>query len=121
MTSKKPDQFATVTNESLLLAINAGMVKMRDAADIEEPHWYPCGFAWACIKIRKNHRLANVLKAHDWRWDDYHKHYKFSMPRKMIRFVSMSQSMDYSARCLNAFAAALRERGIPCHVQTHID
>ena len=63
MTDKKPDLYVTVTNEALLLAISAGMVKLNEQSLIAEPHWYPCGFAWACMKIRKNHRLAKVLLA----------------------------------------------------------
>lgn len=121
MTGKKPDLYVTVTNEALMLAISAGMVKLNEQSLIPEPNWYPCGFAWACIKIRKNHRLAAVLKAHNWRWDDYRKHYYFSMSSDMVKADGMWQSMDYRARCLNAFASVLRERGIPCNVETRID
>ena len=121
MTGKTPDLYVTITNEALLLAISAGMVKLNEQSLIPEPHWYPCGFAWACIKIRKNHRLANVMKAHNWCWDDYRKHYYFSMSADMVKADGMGQSMDYRARCLNAFAAELRERGIPCNVETRID
>lgn len=85
-----------------------------------EPHWYPCGFAWLAIKVRKNHRLSKTLQAYGFRWSDYEKCYQYRMPQAYC-LPGMGQSMDYAARCLGAMAKYLKSVDIPCNVWTRID
>ena len=107
--------------QKIIAAHGEALVAMNEASKTPEQHWYPCGFAWAYVKVRKNHKLAQTLRDIGYKWDDYRKHYYFSMSADMVKADGMWQSMDYRARCLNAFAAELRERGIPCNVETRID
>jgi len=112
---------AATTNHDFVAAFERGLSKMEEASKIEESHWYPCGFAWLAIKIRKNGKLSNTLKSLAFRWDDYRKHYYWSMPHAAVKFPSMSQSMDYRARCLRAIADELNQAGFDCYVETRID
>ena len=105
----------------IIAAHGDALVAMNEASKTPEQHWYPCGFAWAYVKIRKNHKLAQTLRDIGYKWDDYRKHYYFSMSQEFVKFSEMSQSMDYRARCLNAYAQVMRDNGIPCYVETRID
>lgn len=108
-------------NREFLTAFDNGLVKLDEQARIAEPHWFPCGFAWLAIKIRKNGALANTLKARGFRWDDYRKHYYFSMSSDMVKAADMWQSMNYRERCLKALAVVLKDAGFDCYVETRID
>lgn len=117
----KIDTNTTITNDFLAERLAVAYTQMAIAAQTPEPHWYPCGFAWASIQMRKNHRLARTLLTLGWRWNGYRKAFTYSMPLTAYKFSEMSQSMDYKARCLRAFAKSLNDDGIPCHVYTQID
>lgn len=112
---------ATVTAAALLNAFNIGMEAMAKEAEKPEAHWYPCGFAWIAVKIRKNNKLAKTFLANGWRWDDYAKAYTFRMPADMYKVKDMWQSMDYAARCLNAMCKELTAIGVNAYVDTRID
>lgn len=107
-------------NQDFIKAFNSGLEALKVEASTPEAHWYPCGFAWLCIKIRKNGALAKTLLSLGFNWDSYHRTYMYSMPNQYIA-EGMWQSMDYAARCLRAMAAKLREAGFECYVKTHID
>ena len=115
------DPLIGITTTALQAAHNDALVALDKESKTPEQNWYPCGFAWACIAIRKNHRLAKTLIGFGFRWSDYEKQYQFSMPRGMYKFSGMSQSMDYADRCLQAYAQVMRDNGIPCYVRTRID
>jgi hypothetical protein len=108
-------------NTDFVNAFHRGLEKMEEASRIEESHWYPCGFAWVAIKIRKNGALSYSLKELGFRWDDYRKHYYWAMPYSAVKFSSMSQSMAYRARCLQAITNELNAAGFYCNVETRVD
>ena len=109
------------TDMDFVNAFHAGIEKLNVEAAIAEPHWFPCGFAWLALKIRKNGKLAHTLKSLGFRWDDYRKHYYFSMSSDMVKAPDMWQSMDYRSRCLNAVSTVLNDAGFPTYVETRID
>lgn len=111
---------ATLNND-FIDALAKGLVLMQEEAKTPEPHWYPCGFAWLTIPMRKNGALAKTLVAHGFRWNDYRKAYTYSMPKWMKMASDMSQSMNYAERCLKVLAGVLTEAGFKCHVETRID
>lgn len=115
------DALTGINRNNMISAHGDALVAMNEASKTPEQHWYPCGFAWAYVKIRKNHKLAQTLRDIGYRWDDFRKHYYFSMSQEFVKFSEMSQSMDYRARCLNAYAQVMRDNGIPCYVETRID
>lgn len=88
----------------------------------EGANWYPCGFAWATYKCRKNAAEAKVLTAYGWTWDDYRKLYTLSMGK-----FHNTQSMDYKVAIGGAFAstanAYLTNKGFPAAIgiREHID
>ena len=108
-------------NVAFIDAFNNGMVKLNEQALIPETHWYPCGFAWLVIKVRKNDKVSHTLKSLGFRWSDYNKQYQFSMPCEAYKAAGMQQSMDYATRCLTALANVLNDAGYPCFVQSRID
>lgn len=116
------DILKSITPEAFLAifakAVEVGMIESKTP----EPHWYPCGFAWLAIRIRKNHRLAKTLIGLGFRWDDYDKSYQTSLYNTIpCAYSEMSQSMDYRARILNSVASVLQSEGMPFNVRTRID
>lgn len=109
-----------VTATNLQNALNAGLAAAAEESKTPEPQWYPCGFAWLNIRMRKNHRLSRILIENGWRWDDYRKSYTFSLPMSM-HAPNMSQAMDYKERVLQKMRDVLLDYGVPSYVSTHID
>lgn len=112
---------STMKPEKLLELLNESLEYGREEAKVPEAHWYPCGFAWLSISIRKNHRLSKTLQSFGFRWDDYRKAYITSLYNHIPSVSGMEQSMDYRARVLNAVAVYLRESGLSCYVETRVD
>lgn len=113
---------ATVKPEILVKLLDEAVEFGREESKVPEPHWYPCGFAWLSIKMRKNGRLAKTLIAYGFRWNDYDKAYQTSMYDRIVSIENMSQSMDYRARVLNAVTACLHIHGLTeFYVNTRID
>ena len=73
-----------------------------------------CGFAWAQLHCRKNHKLAKVLIRDGWKWDDYVKAYSL---RPRIEWTN-TQCMDYKERLMRVYTDTLKEHGIRAGVLT---
>lgn len=112
-------------NPSILLQaiLNGSLAAQHYVAHNQEgANWYPCGFAWATYKCRKNAAESIGLVASGWTWDDYRKVYTLSMGK-----FHNTQSMDYKEAIGYAFAGAanayLTDKGFPASIgiRTHID
>ena len=109
-----------VIDKNFIGAFTNGYNAMVAEASIPEASWYPCGFAYLCIKVRKNSKLAHPLLQCGFRWNDYNKEYRYGMPHE-LKLQGMTQSMDYAERCLNAIVKKLEPLELTCYVHTHID
>jgi len=96
---------------------NALFAGRKAAIDFKEMDvMWPCGFAWINVKIRKNHRLASILREHGFTWNDYNKTYQYRG-----HSISGAQNMDYREKFLNVMVDHMRNNGIPCYVETRMD
>lgn len=115
------DPMVGMTESRLKMAHDEALLALDKESNNTPDHWYPCGFAWVSVPMRKNHKMAATFKALGYTWNDYRKAYQFRMPAGFVKDRNLWQSMDYAAACLAAYSQVMRDNGITCYVETRID
>lgn len=114
---------AAIPNHMTAVELQAVLFSANEAARkhvflFDEPKGFTfCGFAWAQLHCRKNHKLANVLIRDGWRWNEFSKTYSM---RPRIEWTN-TQCMDYKERLMRVYTDALKDHGIRAGVSTRAD